>query len=190
MPYRRSILLINKRFQLRFCVYVCVWLVALCFIYPFIVQNIFDYFIRYVAQDPMGPPIAGLQATRREVLSLLVLIQLVFLGITFLVSLFLSHRIAGPLYKLSMSFQKVRMGSLHEEIRFRSKDHFMDLAESYNEMLRGLRSILGKQSLNLNAVIQELESLKNQGSFENHRDSVRIEKSIAQLKEIRDKLPQ
>src|SRR5690242_13084344 len=101
MAYRRSIFLINRRFQLRFAFYVCSWLVALSFVYPFIIANLFDYFIRYMALDPMGPAMSAVLRTRHDLLSLLVIMQVIFLSLGFLISIFMAHRIAGPLYKLS-----------------------------------------------------------------------------------------
>jgi hypothetical protein len=39
--YKRSIILINKDFQFRFSFYVCSWLIALSFVYPLIIANVF-----------------------------------------------------------------------------------------------------------------------------------------------------
>src|SRR5262245_23833505 len=132
--YRRSIFLVNRSFQLRFSLYVCAWLFALSFIYPLVVKSLFDYFIRYAALDPSGPPLEAIQHTRNDVLMLLVLFQLIFLGITFMMSLFMSHRIAGPLYKLRTFFEEAAKGVYRPELSFREKDHFHELAQDYNEM--------------------------------------------------------
>src|ERR1700722_2099189 len=99
MAYRRRNFLINRPFQFRFSLYVCSWLIALSFVYPAIVHNLFELFFRFLAHEPGGPPIESLLSTRREVLTLLIVLQLVLLLITFLISVFMSHRIAGPLYK-------------------------------------------------------------------------------------------
>ncbi|MGZ3688938.1 MAG: hypothetical protein ACXVBW_11590, partial [Bdellovibrionota bacterium] len=100
MPYRRSIFLINKPFQLRFAFYVCSWIFGLSICYPFIIYNLFDYFIRYLSVDPNGPGLNTLNQMRHDLLWLLFLLELVFVSFTFLLSIFLSHKIAGPLYKL------------------------------------------------------------------------------------------
>lgn len=138
-PARRRIFLVNKPFQFRLAFYVCSWLVALSFIYPWIIHNLFDYFVRYVSMDPMGPELAGLFQTRQEIVLLLVATQAGFLALTFLVSLFLAHRVAGPLHKLKLFFAKVRAGDMTEDLFFRQKDHFKDVAADYNDMMAGLR---------------------------------------------------
>ena len=94
--YRRTIILINKPFQLRFAIYVCLWLAAMCFVYPIITANLFDYLIRYAAQDPMGPELTGLLKTKRDVLTLLILTESAFIAMTFMVCVFMSHRDRGP----------------------------------------------------------------------------------------------
>ena len=140
--YRRSVFLINKKFQFRFSLYVCTWLIALSFIYPLIVYSLFEFFFRYASMDPAGPPVQTLLNTRQEILVLLILLQVIFLVITFLISIFMSHRIAGPLFKLQRFFSEAKAGHLQTNLLFREKDHFQDLARDYNEMMKGIRSHL------------------------------------------------
>ena len=141
-PYRRRIFLINKRFQLRVALYVSSWIIALSFVYPLIVYNLFEYFVRYAAVDPMGPDLKGLFDTRQEVLLLMGATQVAFLLLTFLSSLFLAHRIAGPLFKLRKFFAQAREGRLGGDLYFRNYDHFPELAVEYNQMMGSIRDRL------------------------------------------------
>ena len=58
-----------------------------------------------------------------------------FLGV-FIVStvfgLVLSHRIAGPMYRLRKHFEKVASTGSHEPLRFRDDDFFLEIPEAYN----------------------------------------------------------
>jgi nitrogen fixation/metabolism regulation signal transduction histidine kinase len=137
--YRRRTLLINRPFQLRFCIYVSAWVLALCFIYPLIVANLFDYFARYIAMDPTHSDIGTLYATRKSVVSLLVVTEGVFILLTFLLSLFMSHRIAGPIYKLRRNFGELSKGGFDRKLYFRKKDYFPELADDFNQMVRNIR---------------------------------------------------
>src|SRR4051794_11435786 len=110
--YRRSIFLINKRFQLRFAFYVCSWLILLSLAYPLIISNLFDYFVQYLANDPMGPGLAILEKTRQEIFTFLLLMQAVLLSLAFLISVFMAHKIAGPLYKLHRYFVEAKDGNI------------------------------------------------------------------------------
>jgi sensor histidine kinase YesM len=172
--YRRSIFIINKAFQFRFALYVCSWLIALSFVYPLIVNSLFDYFVRYATLDPNGPPVQALLDTRQSVLTLLLVLQGLFLFVTFLISLFMSHRIAGPLYKLSKFFEIARDGNLKEELYFRDKDHFQDIAMQYNEMIRAVR-------LRQEAASSELETVLPLLSAEARPA---VEKALASLRTV------
>ena len=130
---------------------MCVWIAALCFIYPLIVKNLFDYFLRYVAHDPLGPELESLAHVRHEVLVLLGLTELAFLVMTFLMCVFVSHRIAGPLYKLRKGFEDFVNGNLRHELKFRTKDYFQNTADDFNRMVAALRA-RAKQDAEMTAV--------------------------------------
>jgi methyl-accepting chemotaxis protein len=138
MAYKRSILLINRPFQIKFSFYVCSWILALSLIYPWIIYNQLEQFLRYVALDPLGPELSKLHSIRNEMLGLIVALQVVFMLTISVVSVILSHRIAGPIYKMTQFFSKVVQGSIAERISFRKADHFQELAGSYNEMMDAL----------------------------------------------------
>ena len=155
---RRRIFLINKRFQLRFTFYVCSWLIALSFAYPLILSNAFDTFMGYLAADPNGPALTQLEKNRQDLLMLLMLMQVVFVSITFIISIFMSHRIAGPLYKLSRFFREARDGNLEQKISFRKKDYFQELVGEYNDMMESIRNRIKK---NGDAIQQAVPLLEN-----------------------------
>lgn len=57
----------------------------------------------------------------------------VFYFAIFLLSLFFSNRLAGPLYRLSRHLRDAAKGQKLQKIYFRHKDFFTDLNEAYNE---------------------------------------------------------
>lgn len=146
MVKQRKIVLINKKFQLRFAFYVCSWLIVLSFAYPLIIANVFDNFLQYLAQDPMMPSIKRLQDTRNEVLTLLALMEVTLIGITFLISIFMSHKIAGPLYKLTKTLREGKEGHVVENLRFRKKDYFQEIVPEYNGFVDYINKRLTYQS--------------------------------------------
>jgi sensor histidine kinase YesM len=153
--YRRSIFLINKKFQFRFAFYVCSWMVALSFVYPLIVYNMFDYFIRYLSKDPNGPNVLALEDLKQQVMILLAALQAIFLFVTFLVSIFMSHRIAGPLYKLSRFFAMARDGQLKEELFFREKDHFQEIAGDFNAAMKSINARMDGAAADIERALPE-----------------------------------
>ena len=187
MAYRRSIFLINRPFQLRFSIYVCSWILALSFIYPMIVAYVFDYFVRYAALDPMGPSMKLLRETRSEVIWLLVLIQVTFLSASFLMSLFMSHRIAGPLYNLTQGFTALKEGQAGETVRFRKKDHFKDLAIEYNEMITSLSATFSENITQLTTAIDSLEKAALEAAEPEVKKSIAT--ALGALRTAREKIP-
>ncbi len=107
--------------------------------YPLVIYSLFDFFFRYMAVDPNGPQLAVLKNTRDQLIIMLIVLQLFFIGVTFLISMFISHRIAGPLYKLGMYMKRVEQGSF-EPVTFRKKDYFKELEAGFNQMLTGIKN--------------------------------------------------
>ncbi len=164
MSYRRRVLLINPRFQLRFAFYVCSWLFALSLIYPMLIYNVFEFIIRGAEFDPLGPEYGKLQQAKHDVLILLCLLQLVFLTMTFLISLFMSHRIAGPLYKLGQALKSLASGQWKGKLHFRKKDHFQELAEEFSKATAAAQEKLERKNQHLQAARAHLEGALSQVS--------------------------
>ena len=160
MRYKRRIFLIDKKFQLRFSLFVCSWVFALNFVYPFLIKNIFDYFFQYLALDPNGPQLSALQKTRGEMLTLLVVMQWLFTAITFLISIFVSHRIAGPMFKLKKFMIQASTGKF-ESLRFRESDHFKDVAVDFNTMIDGIKTSKDKATEATSAALVHIEKALN-----------------------------
>lgn len=69
-------------------------------------------------------------------------IALVVLGATavnFMIALLVSHKIAGPVYRLKKSMEQVSAGDLSLLIKLREGDELQELKDSFNEMVNSLR---------------------------------------------------
>jgi sensor histidine kinase YesM len=137
---RRKISLINTRFQVRYSLFVCAWIFLLSLVYPLIIYNLFDFFIGSATIDPTGPSVPRLYEARTQILHLLIVLQALFMLITFLISIFTSHRIAGPVYKLMQYMRGAAKGRLTPDLHFRKGDHFSELADEYNLMVKGVNA--------------------------------------------------
>ncbi len=185
---RRSVFLINRKFQLKFSFYVCSWIILLSCVYPMIIYDLFDYFVRFLAGEGREIPSAVVNSFKVEVIQLLILMHFAFLVLTFLISLFVSHRIAGPIYKLRKSLDGARKGRL-EKVTFRSKDNFQELAESYNEAVELLFSHSKKDQSGsvhaISAAIARLENVIDHPEDESKEEFLRI---LEDLKIAREKI--
>jgi methyl-accepting chemotaxis protein len=185
MQYKRKIFLINKPFQFRFSLYVCSWLFTISFVYPLIVYNLFEYFLHYMTLDPNGPTLEAIMMVRKDIIYLLIFFQLAFTGLTFLISIFMSHRIAGPLFKLKNFFRMNGNGKLSPEIFFRKSDHFQDVAADYNHMINSIRADISKIHATVLESTNELDALIASGAGE----SAKLKRVVSNLHSALEGMP-
>jgi hypothetical protein len=61
-----------------------------------------------------------------------------------LLSLFLLHRISGPVYHLKQDMLGIMMGRPPTEVKFRKEDQLSDLSATFNEFMRHLGLLEGR----------------------------------------------
>jgi len=54
--------------------------------------------------------------------------------------LFLSHRVAGPIYRLRMTLKQIAIEKKPATVRFRKGDYTHELADDFNEAMRALET--------------------------------------------------
>lgn len=70
----------------------------------------------------------------------LLLQAVLFSAVIIFLTLFISHKIAGPIYRLEKSLDAIKNGDLvADEIRLRSNDQIQNLAKSFNKMSSSVR---------------------------------------------------
>jgi signal transduction histidine kinase len=136
---KRKIIMINPKFQLAFMAYMVI--TAMVMIGIFYGANI--YFINEFRE--MGQSI-GLASDHvffeflGEQKSKLTLFFAVSAAVAFvmlcLAGLFISHRVAGPLYHLNSYMQDISEGKDVAEVKFRKGDFFPELANGMNSVMR------------------------------------------------------
>lgn len=155
---RRSNILINPRFQLRYSLFVCTWIFTLSAVFPMILMRLFEFF-GVVTQAHCRPDAAQvLEVVRSDTFSLLMSFLAVFVLVVILTSLFMSHRIAGPLYKLGLAMDRVIGGDFGSALEFRKHDHFQETAAHFNRMMGSVRSALVGSRDSLKSAISRIEN--------------------------------
>jgi methyl-accepting chemotaxis protein len=67
---------------------------------------------------------------------------LLVLGLVIVHSVIISHRIAGPIYRIRDVILNVASGNLMAEARFRKKDYTSEQADALNQMIVSLRRVI------------------------------------------------
>ncbi|MCM8792251.1 MAG: methyl-accepting chemotaxis protein, partial [Candidatus Omnitrophica bacterium] len=93
---------------------------------------------------------------------------LVGLG-TILVTLFVSHKIAGPLHRLKKVIEKLQEGDVSEDFHIRTGDQLKDLADGFNQMIRNLRFNIQQFKDHLLVLKEKLDSISDSESVEHKR---------------------
>jgi methyl-accepting chemotaxis protein len=112
-----------------------------------------------------------------------VLIVLVIVGFaTILVTLFVSHKIAGPLYRLKKAMQNLEEGNLVEDFRIRRNDQLQNIAETFNNTIKKIREVIKNLKTNIPHLKEKLDSIQE------HELSEQKRAILSELKRISDDL--
>lgn len=125
--YKRSIFVINPQFQYKFSIFICSFAFIGSLIYPYTIYELFE---KINALQPGG--LVEIENNRNQLLLILTLIQFAYLGIVFVTSIFLSHKVAGPMYKLQNFLKDIRAGKEYRPVSFRAGDNFPEIADEIN----------------------------------------------------------
>jgi methyl-accepting chemotaxis protein len=170
MYKRRRIRIVRMKFQMDFILKFCAIIILAALIIAAIVYALSISSTTTVFENSR----LTVKSTADFILPLLILSSLAAIigagAVTIIVTLFISHRIAGPLYRLEKDIAEVNNGNLTVEIHVRKKDELQELARSLNQMLKSIRSTLSElnkeiKSITLAAIPekeqQRIESIKN-----------------------------
>ena len=161
----RKIFLINPPFQLKFSFYVCLLIFLSSLIYPVTIFELLSNFLEFASNNVHKLPefklvSENLQSKRNALIIVLVLWQLGFIGIAFIANIFLTHKVAGPIFKLKKFFQAIADGEDNGKLKFRDGDYFEDLAVAYNDAISALKEDHKNDLVYLSEVTTYLNNLK------------------------------
>ncbi len=128
--YKRSIFVINPAYQYKFSLFICIIVFIGSLIYPI---TIYELYGKIISLQPGKA--AQFSSSREDLLLLLSVIQFAFLGIIFVVSIFMSHKTAGPMYKLQNYLRDIHQGGEIKGLYFRGGDNFSEIADEVNQTM-------------------------------------------------------
>lgn len=115
-----------------------------------------------------------------ELVTPLLFIKIFFITVVIiLVSILLSHRVAGPIYRFNNIFEKIAKGELNiKEIKLRRKDELHDEAYKLFSMIKGLKSAIN----NIKEDVDTLVSQDDLNSSETREIIVRLREKLSFFK--------
>lgn len=134
--FQRRTVLIKRSLQLKYIgmVFISVLLASMI-----VGGDIYYTMARMVLQE--NPSLAAAVSQFNTI----ILVKLaLYLVLILLISLYVSHRFAGPIYRFEKSAQIVATGDLTHRVSLRTGDELLELQEEFNGMLASLQAMVQK----------------------------------------------
>lgn len=134
MTPRRHIFLIDREYQWR---YLSTWLI-MTLAYVLLILLVMYVGLKITRETSANPDsITTVQLSKLlQYNAVFVILLTIFLG---LITVLLSHRVAGPAYRLVLSMRRILGGDYNFKVKLRKKDYLQDVAAQMNDLIDDLR---------------------------------------------------
>jgi len=95
-------------------------------------------------------------------------------------TLLVSHKIAGPLYRFKKAMQALEIGDFSADFRLRRSDQLQDLSAAFNSMIQNIRQGHEQLKNSFNSLKEKLDSISEQEVPEHKRHTLSELKKISQ----------
>lgn len=109
-----------------------------------------------------------------------IIAELISIFVVAFICIFVTHTIAGPVYRMEKVVRNIGEGDLTHFIKLRPKDELKDLADSMNEMTMGLRNKIIEFKENVSKIQEGVLLAKSTGSVDRLDE---VLKSVANMEE-------
>ena len=171
---RRRIILIKRALQMK---YVLLVFLAVLFTVT-IVSLDFYYIMGKVYGDQLGQE--NLLAVIRGSSRLLAVHLTIYFAVVIVAAIFISHKFAGPIFRLEKVAEAIAAGDLTVKATLRSGDELFDTAEHINVMVELLRQKLLKEKHLSDRIAQKLSEIAEKLEA----GALTGEQAVAQIKDL------
>ena len=132
---------------------MCYWLIS-------------DKFYDLVEEVPNGFSEITTQEIARFLIPKILVAQGVSLCFVFILSILVTHTIAGPVYRMERIAKEIGQGNLRGQTQLRPRDELKELADAFNIMTDGLAA-------KIRSLREEVEDLEGAGSKEDKIEKIK-----------------
>ena len=126
--------LVKKGFQLKF---MCVIVGAMILIASFTGLSVYTAIMQTLVTQFHGENLALI---KHAITYQLFIRSLLLIFAIAIMSVFISHRVAGPIYRFEHTINALARGAEVKEIRLRKRDAFYEVAESINQLIKSMKA--------------------------------------------------
>ncbi len=174
--FQRRTVLVKRSLQLKYAA-----IVFAAVVFTALIVGIGSYFtmVKFIQEEnPAMMPLL-IQVIRMDLVKMII-----FLGIMFLVSIFVSHRFAGPVYRFERSAQVVSTGDLTHRVSLRTGDDLMELQDEVNAMIASLQRIVQSDRAKIDHISTRLdEAIKQLPEKPKPSDAEHLKEDLKSLKD-------
>lgn len=187
--FKRTKYLIASKLQLRY--------VGIILILMFVTALICSYFVYYTVMVMMGEKLANVYPQGRLIAIIntvnirMLLTLLLVTPVVAAIGIYLSHKIAGPIYRIERFLGDMAGGNISQRISLRRGDELVSIADKINVLIDSLKGTIGDQKMSMNKIIIELSELKKMADAKPVDISVldkNIDRLQAKVKELESQL--
>lgn len=180
--FRRKTYMIKKGFQSR--------LITVILLLVIIVANITGGLVYGVLKIDVSrewmESVFGLSNADDVLLPAIVISEILSFLIVGVISLFVSHRMAGPIYRFEKVTEGMSEGDFTIHVKLRDKDEFKDLADAFNSMINKLTDHIDELKDSSQDYIQEVKQYLDTQKEIPEEVRIQLEGSLNKLKEKMD----
>jgi len=136
--YQRKNYFIKKNFQFKFIIKFCLIIISGIILSTGLVL----LFSQGTLTSSFDNSRLVVENTGYAIMPALIITNLITLGVitlaVIIVTLFVSHKIAGPMFRFEQDIKKIATGDLLVRINLRQKDQFSEMADALNDMASDL----------------------------------------------------
>jgi len=156
--YKRKQYLIARKFQLKY--------VGLILLLMFLTAAMCSYVVYYTAMILMGEKLANVYPQGRLIsivksVNFRILLSVIFITpFVAVIGIFLSHRIAGPIFRMEKFLYDMASGNLASRITLRQNDELTTLANGINNLAESMSSSISVQKALVNSISDNIVNIK------------------------------
>lgn len=160
--------------------------VGLILLLTFLTAALCTYVVYYTSMMLFGEKLASVYPQGRLVSIVNIINTRIIISILLvtpliaMVGVYLSHKIAGPIFRMERYIGEMAMGNLQTRLILRKGDELMNLAEGINSLSESIRTTFINENTSLARISKELEILRSFASSK-HPDFPSINSSADRL---------
>ncbi|MDP3791788.1 MAG: methyl-accepting chemotaxis protein [Candidatus Omnitrophota bacterium] len=175
--YKRKQYIVAAKFQLKY--------VGLILILVFLTGILCSYVVYYTSMLLLGDKLANVYPQGRlisivNMVNVRILLSLLLITpLVFIIGIYASHKIAGPIYRIEKFLKAMASGELSEPLTLRKNDELVALAEGINNVAESIKATIRQEREHLakSAVsVDALRRLAQSKSVDHHTLENTVEK--------------